>query len=498
MTIGIPFQMAFQNSNVVDNVSVLDDILINCQPPIIQPGLEIQSGDWIYEYQGVSFTPKYWEQRDADNGVYQIGDVVLSHCKLVKVTGKYGSGLIKHEQPKEPERYATYDSLIDYNNWDNRYTIIYADIRSNWLTRVWTDGHIQYTILWNSKKNTYQWVIRDTRTDAQGNVAYFDIAHSSVYDGAKDTKAKLIQWGGVGLSRTECIVITSMVLRESEYYLRTHLNRPLEYYTWETGTEYSYSFGDATCPADIEGFSQKRHVQALNPFDGKNYTTAEVATSDAENFVRWDMLTAEAIDSVALGRVVCDTVDFRVSDQNGDTLFELNNYPVDNTINSGRSEIFPSTVILYADQTYPPGSVVTIWLHGPLVSIGEIVGASKLDAGFTKVDFQNKFKDFSPKEQDQWGNWYYDDGIRVQVHTGSVEYKVTNYDKINRLMLLIGGQTVIINSSDSTNNEVPDGRKIFSATMMIARFTSFELTTTEQKKRIGERATYKFTVEEIV
>ncbi len=498
MTIGIPFPMSFQNSNVVDTTPFLDDILINCQPPILQNGLEIQSGEWIYEYQGVSFTPKYWSQKDADDGVYQMDDVMLKDCKLVKVTGKYGTGLILHDQPKEPEGYAASDSMLDYDNWDHRYVYTWAETRGNWLARKWDIGHIQYAILWNPKKSTYQWSIRDTRTDAQGSTVYFDISYSSTYDSASDTKAKLIQWGGVGMSRTECIVITSMVLRENVFFLRTHLNRPLEYYPWETGTEYSYSFGAATCPADIEGFNTKRRIYAQNPFDGKNYTAAEMITTDVDNFARWDLLTTESIDSIAVGRVVCDTIGFRVSDQNGDTLFELNNYPVDNTINSGRPEVFPSTVILYADKTYPPGSVITVWLHGPLVSVGEIMGASKLDAGFTKVDFQNKFKDFSPKEQDQWGNWYYNDGIRVQVHTGSVEYKVTNYDQINRLMLLIGGQTVVINSSDSINNEVPDGRKIFSATMMIARFTSFELTTTEQKKRIGERAIYKFSVEEIV
>ena len=64
--------------------------------------------------------------------------------------------------------------------------------------------------------------------------------------------------------------------------------------------------------------------------------------------------------------------------------------------------------------------------------------------------------------------------------------------------MLIGGQKVVINSSDSTGNEVPDSYNIFSATMLIARFTSFELATNEKNKRIGDRATYNFIVEELV
>ncbi len=196
--------------------------------------------------------------------------------------------------------------------------------------------------------------------------------------------------------------------------------------------------------------------------------------------------------------VIADTIDIRVSDEAGTALFELNNYPVDNSVAPNRDEQYPATVVLYFDKTYPPGSVITIWLHSSVVTVGEIIGASKLDAGFTKVNFKNTFKDFSPKEQDQWGNWYYKPGARVKVHTGSVEYPIMSYDQLNRLMLMIGGQKVVINSSDSTENQVPDGRNVFEATMMIARFTKFELASADQKKRINEIGTYNFSIEELV
>ncbi len=63
---------------------------------------------------------------------------------------------------------------------------------------------------------------------------------------------------------------------------------------------------------------------------------------------------------------------------------------------------------------------------------------------------------------------------------------------------MIGGQKVVINSSDSIHNEMPDSRDVFSATMMIGRFTTFELSTTKKNKQIGDIATYNFTVEELV
>jgi len=69
---------------------------------------------------------------------------------------------------------------------------------------------------------------------------------------------------------------------------------------------------------------------------------------------------------------------------------------------------------------------------------------------------------------------------------------------MNRLMLKIGGAKVVVNSSDSTLNEQPDGQHVFDATMMIARFTKFELATSEKHKRVGELAQYVFTLEELV
>ncbi len=486
------------SSNVTDPAPTLDELVKNCQSPVFQKGTEFQAGDWVYIYNSkTDFTPRVYNQVEADKGLYNIDEILLKDCKLVKVTGKSGTGITEHKKPKEPNNYKCLDTTMNYKDWECRYVKISNETQCGWLTKKWNIDNFQYTIMWCGQKNKYQWVIRDLRNSPECNVAYFDIEFSSKYDASTDIKAQRIQWAGTGLSRKEAIRVRSMVQRGKYWYIRTDKDLPLEYWNWSTGTAFKYTYEEVLDPMDIPGFVQYRRHQAHAPFDGKNYTRTEFHTGD-DGFARWDLLVTEPIDSIAFGMVITDTINVRVSDQNGISQFEINNYPVDNSVAPNRDEQYPSTVVLYLDKTYPAGSVITIWLNSSVVTVGEILFASKLDAGFTKVNFKNTFKDYSPTETDQWGNYYYADGVRVKVHTGTVEFPVMSYDQLNRLMLLIGGRRVVINSSDTTENQVPDGRNSFEATMMIARFTKFELSTADQKKRINELGTYVFSIEELV
>ncbi len=490
--------MSFQSSNVTDPSPTIEDLLQHCQAPVFQEGLEAQAGEWVYVYQGKDYTPQTWSQSDADSGEYEVDEIVFDKCKIWRCTGKSGTGITEHKKPKEPEDYGCHDTDMDYKNWSCRYVKISSATKCNWLSKRWCDQLKEYTIVWNPQQSKYKWVVRDTRVNNICNNLYSDIGCSSKYNAGTDKKAQIKQWGAPCLTRTPTMIIRSMVERDKYTYLRTHLDMPLEYHTWSTGTAYSYQWQEVTSPADIPGFEQLRRVNAHNPFDGKGYTRTEYETDLTDGFARWDMLATEDIDSIAFGMINCNTVDVRVSDQEGNSLWEINEYPVDNTIAPGRFETYPSTIILYMDQTYPAGVVVTVKLHGSEIVLGEMIGASKLDAGFTNLNFKNTFKDFSPKEQDQWGNWYYTNGVKVKVHTGTVTFPVVSYDKLNRLMLMIGGQKVLVNSSDSTLNEVPDGRKVFEATMLIGRFTKFSLDTKIDKKRIQETGTYTFSLEELV
>ena len=502
MTIGIPFSLSFQSSNVTDPAQTLSELTEGCQSPVFDKGLELQAGDWVYEYGGdVDFIPKTWKLADEEIGVYNINDIIMKDCGLVKVVGKDGTGLTQHQRPKEPEEYSCFDTDMDYSGWSCRYVKVSAKTACGWVTKVWQTGNVRMSICWDECEDQYKWALIDTRVGNNCAAAYFPIQRSPKYDGANDKKAHIMSWSpGYGLSNTTVPIIRSMVERNEHFYLRTNVNAPIEYNEWTTGTAFQYSYLKIDSPADIDGFEQKRRVQAHNPFDGKGYTQAVYGTSGAagSGYARWDMMSPQWINSIALGNFMCDTLDFIVSDENGNKLFQLNNYPVDNKVIPDGTVEFEDTRALYTDKPYPPTSIITIILYGSVVKIGEILGANKLPAGFTKVSFKNRMKDYSPQEEDQWGNWVWKDGVRVRIHTGTVQYKVLRYDQLLRLRMLIGGRKVIINGSDSTENEVPDGQNVFSATMMIGRFIDFELETKEKNKRIGDIATYRFKIMEIV
>lgn len=498
MTIGIPAIMSFQSSTVTDPSTTLEILLENCQAPVFDKDLRVQAGEWVYEYEGdVEFIPKVWNIHDENKGVYQLDEIVLKDCKLQKIVGKKGTGITYHQRPKEPENYSGFDTNMNYSGWSHRYVKVSSALRANWLERLWTYSNRQYTMHFHNGNN--QWIAKDMLVNVGGPTILNNIKVSQKYNASADTMARIIKWTVKGNKPQDTLQVTSMVERGGYFYVRTNLNLPLEYEKWTTGSAFQYSYSVVTTPADIDGFFKAERLNALRPFDGKNYTKTVFDTSDTDGVAKWVMYANDEFDSIAFGRVLADNIDMVVTDQSGQNiLFEITNYEVDNTIAKGRSEEYPSTIILYTEDTMPAGSIITVSLHRAVVEIGEMVSASKLDAGFTKLAFKNKYKDFSPKEQDQWGNYFYRDGVRVHIHSGTVEFPIVSYDMMSRLMIYVGGQKIILNSSDTIKNELPDGYNIFSATMLIGRFTSFELGTSEKNKHIGDIASYNFQIEEMV
>ncbi len=499
MTIGIPSIFSYQSSNITDHAPTLDILMENCEPPVFDKGLEVREGEWVYEYRGnVNFIPKIWSANEEAKGTYNMDEIIIKDCVMVKVTGKKGPKIVMHERPKEPEDYKKHDTSLDPNEWQHRYLKVSARQKSNWLERTWTHGNRQYVIQWNEQISKYQWVARDNRGIDKSSSVANNIEVTAKYTSGVDEMASVIKWGLHGQPKEDTVRVRSMVERKDYFYLRTDINAKLEYNTWTGSSSYKYAYGEVKSPIDIDGFVKKRRTNAHCVLDGKNYTQTLFDTTFTDGKATWVLLATSPFDSIAFGHVITDTIDFVVTDQDAKILFEINNYAVDNTVVPDREEEYRATVVLYTDETMPAGSIITITLKNPIVSIGEIMPASKLDAGFTKMTFKNKFKDFSPKEQDQWGSWFYRDGLRVTLHSGVVDFPLVSYDRLNRLMLLIGGQRVIINSSDSIKNELPDGINIFEATMLIARFVSFELSTKEDKKRMGDIASYSFSIEELV
>ncbi len=175
---------------------------------------------------------------------------------------------------------------------------------------------------------------------------------------------------------------------------------------------------------------------------------------------------------------------------------------------NGRLPDYKTTTIGYAyeenaashlqNRVVEAGGTVEIEVKGGYIEVGSILLGLSMDAGFTNVVFQNEFVDLSPNEQDQWGNILYKKGVRYNVYTGKVDVRISEYDMMNKLMISIGGQTVIVDGSDNMTNLPTDSRCIFNSTEFVGRISNFKLQTNMKDKQIGDMASYTFTVKENV
>ena len=243
------------------------------------------------------------------------------------------------------------------------------------------------------------------------------------------------------------------------------------------------------------------YYSAISPYavvDTKNYSKATRLDS-----MSYTVLGAGRFDTLALGSILGSTVSAYFTDISGTVVYSIIDREITNKIDTdGRHDAQPVTEILYCPVDLEHGSTVSIEITccaGKTVELGTILLGLSLDAGFTNLVFTNKFKDFSPTETDQWGNVEYIPGLKVNVHTGSVDIPITHYDFLNRTMLAIGGNEVILNGYGVKNNAKPDNAEgHFYATMMIGRMKNFSLATSLDNKRLGELATYKIELEEVV
>ena len=515
MTLGIPISLSMQSSNVIDPVKDIEELMMYCDPPIFSEGFELRDSDWIFEYNGVEFTPRIWNQPDADAGLYDMDEILVKNCTLIKVTGKDGSGILKHEKPCEPEEYGSYDYDMDAANWKHRYVRVANTIAGGWLDKMWRspEGKRWYYMFWENRgyggcgSGGWRWSAKDLSAIGERSHTWYLRSclknnYSNKFDMAKDIKATVPFWGSTGCGgicpKENTVQFQSMIERGGYFYFRTNVNVPLKYRSWETGV-FSYTYMDVISPADIDGFIQKRRVNAQNPFDGRGYTKAEVDTTLTDYKATWTCLASEAFDSITFGKVICDSIDIVFKTEDGDIIEELNRFVIDNTVAKGTTKEYEVTRVLYASQLLPAETVIEITLNGSYVSIGSLLASDKMDAGFTKFSFNNEMKDFTPKEQDQWGNWVYlEDGMKLRRLNATVEFPIVDYDGLERMMMMLGGGNVVIDASDATENQVPDGRKVFSATQMIARIVSIKLQSQEKDKRIGEIGRYDIVIEEIV
>ena len=418
---------------------------------------------------------------------HKVDDVVVvngHHHIITKVITTAGK-----KWAYQPEEYT--DNEKDFSKW-RTWTGRYFRVKKR--DRIaWSLGDRGYFFFHHERPSVWAWKAWDKTTNGCYNSMTIGMKVGYSYSSAKDIIGFYKYWGGGGSPREDTFVFKSAVGRGDYWYFRTHIKYKVKYHTSASSTKYStkriYS------PKEINGFRYNRMTACFSAFDDKNYTKGEF-TPD-RGYIDFSFVTTAESDTIALGRVYAETASVTVRDEGGKVIFSVTDYPIQNEIAS-TSIGQDANVILYSDKVLPPASTVTVRLKAAWISIGRILSGSMVRLGFTNTIFENGFKDFSPKEQDQWGNVVYKNGVRVFIHNGTVDLPLSQYDSLNRAFMYIGGQELIINSSDSVNNTPPNSLTIFQSTMFIGRFTAFKQKTKNVGDLMDSVATWVFAAEESV
>jgi len=485
MKIGIMSPTIFDSSTVEDPALTLEDII---NMPISE-GLEIRDGTKVFIYEGDTLNPTTYNP----SVVYNLGDIVKQNGKLCKITGTTNTTL-----PKEPEEYSGFDDPMDFENAQHRYfRISNTHIKNKSMGSLGIHKSRWYYIFWEDRPHHpncgFRFSAKDlNKTGTRAADWYLRQClrtnTSYQFDVAKDKKADIVNWAAKGTPKYPTLRCNNLIIRGDYAYLRTPLDLPIEYKTLVG----DYALTEVVSPADIDGFMYRRNIKPLAVFDKKDYTNCS-----SDDTMIFSFYNTEKIDSIALSKVTADTVDIHITDADGNSIYTLTNYPIYNELSKKRFEEAVTTV-LYTSLPIESESLITLTLKGSLLRLGDISVADTLDFGYSNLQFNNEYKDFSPFEQDQWGNILYKDGIRVKRYSGSVDLKIQDYDLIYREMNFIGGREVVINGSDSINNTPTNSVSIFQSTMMVGRFKSIKLATKASTNKIDGIATYSFTIEERV
>ena len=270
------------------------------------------------------------------------------------------------------------------------------------------------------------------------------------------------------------------------------------YFTTSRGinptTDYQFTpFVDGTTTLGFLGFSEYQPNMALLPFDDRNATTATVPGVTMTYTVKG---ITNKFDTVALGRIKADSIDIIFKDplgvQVGTTISKILDTSRDP---DGNLADWYTTDISYSSAVMEPDSTVEITVTGEAgeIELGSIILGQSVDAGFTKLNLQNSYIDYSVVEENQFGAIDYVERGKVAIYNGSCAMFVDDYDRIDRLMTSIGAQLIILNGSDK-KNATPDGQSVFASTQKIGRLFNFKQMTKLDGKRLAQMADYTFTL----
>jgi hypothetical protein len=254
------------------------------------------------------------------------------------------------------------------------------------------------------------------------------------------------------------------------------------------------------------GWTYVSPIEKLKPFDGKTYTQIE-----ANNEITFSISVPDAaFNTVAFTGLIAKEISVETRAGHvgggGHQNLGLHGYIPDGSRDvHKRLPPVPTTAIVYNDipnggtTDTPAGGHIIVTIKGKNIRLGGIWVGLSVNAGFTNLVFQNRYKDWSPYEKDQWGNVTYIEGVKTNIHSGTVDVPIRHYDMMNRLMTSLGQGLVILNGSDNLSNRPPDNnRNIFASTMVVGRIRNFALKTNLDNKHMGEMATYSFEIEESV
>lgn len=296
------------------------------------------------------------------------------------------------------------------------------------------------------------------------------------------TPAKLVTVGGINTWVAQTVINDGLSM-----YVRTSVavSEPL------TGeTLLPVIVGDVS---ELPTFSQLAPTNNYSPLDGKNYTYAIASTS-----MTYRVSGVSKFDTVALGRVKADTATFNFYDANGVII----GASVVNTIDasrdiSGNLPTWHTTTINYSNSIVDIGGYVDVILSGDSIELGTLMLGMSVDAGFTNLELQNSFIDYSVYQEDTWGNIDYVPRAKIAVYKGSCDIPITSYDMTDRLLTSLGGSLIILNGSDAKNT-VPDNQSVFASTQKIGRLFDLSQQTKLKGNGLDKMATYSFTLKELV
>ncbi len=360
--------------------------------------------------------------------------------------------------------------------------------------------------------NGYQYRAGAHRThDAVNGIDIYNVQHLMTWTESKYTDPKYVN---VYTHVTEDSIITSaqclhaskcndvwvggtFIIRNGDLYVRTHVGSAELLHIINP----VYEVAEQLKILESYGFVYLEPTRPYVMLDNKNYTKF-----DASGEVSFEIKSEGQFNTIAFGGVIADTIDVLFKDANGNQVADVNDYtPTNNRDKNFKLPDYKSTAIIYSyddnnnELKYiPTGGTATVTLKGTYIELGTVQLGLSVNAGFTNLVFQNEFIDLSPVEKDQWHNITYVKGLRINVHSGTVDIPIQEYDMINRLMISIGGETVILNGSSSTDNTPPTSGCIFASTMILGRMENIKLATKMKDKELGDMATYTFKIVENV